>query len=35
LVQHFGLPLDEDDVAAIAMSMESHAADEEVICFFQ
>ena len=35
LVQHFGLSLDEDEVAAIATAMESHAADEEVLCFFQ
>jgi N-hydroxyarylamine O-acetyltransferase len=35
LVHHFGLSLDEDDVAAIAASMEAHAADEEVMCFFQ
>jgi hypothetical protein len=35
LVQHFGLSLDEDEVAAIATAMESHAADEKVLCFFQ
>ena len=35
LVQHFGLSLEEDEVAAIATAMESHAADEEVLCFFQ
>jgi N-hydroxyarylamine O-acetyltransferase len=35
LVDHFGLSLAEDDVAVIATTMEPHAADEEVMCFFQ
>jgi len=35
LVQHFGLSLDEDEVAAIATAMESHAPDEEILCFFR
>jgi N-hydroxyarylamine O-acetyltransferase len=34
LVQHFGLSLDKEEVAAIATSMETHPANEEVMCFF-
>ena len=35
LVQHFDLSLDDEDIAAIATAMESHAADEEVLCYFR